>query len=158
MRLTVGASRMSTPLLLASTPRAVASRWTSSASQVAPTADGQGRLAEGCRSSLTVPRTPAGPSEVSIGRRPISGLPWVHQLSAPVSSRTFSASGRAATISRSEPRAAAGADASAPAGGAAELGLAVRPPAIRAGQQPYLLGQRQGGDDIAVGTEGGRRC
>src|ERR1700756_1970555 len=73
MTLMVGASSTSTPLLLASLPSANASSLTSSGSQVAPSADGQGRLADGLRSSMVWPRTPAGPSDMTIGRSPIGG-------------------------------------------------------------------------------------
>src|SRR5215469_13135800 len=37
-----------------------------------------------------MPRTPAGPSEQTIGRRPSASAPWVRQASAPVSSSTLS--------------------------------------------------------------------
>ena len=43
-------------------------------SQVAPSAVGEGTLADGVRSSHSRPRTPAGPSEVTIARRPIGRL------------------------------------------------------------------------------------
>lgn len=60
-----------------------------SSSQVAPSADGDGTLADGRRSSQRSPRTPAGPSEVTSRRRPAAGSGWSAQKSAPVSSRTF---------------------------------------------------------------------
>ena len=97
----VGASTMSMPLPRASAPRAAASSRTSSLSQVAPRADGQGTLADGFRSSLVMPRIPAGPSDMTIGRSPSPGAPKVRQLSAPVSRRTFSSTGSAATRLRS---------------------------------------------------------
>src|ERR1022692_1056724 len=97
IKLIVGPSSTSTPLLLASAPSAAASSCTSPVSQVAPRADGQGRLEDGLRSSLTTPRTPAGPSDVVIGRRPRALAPWVRQLSAPVSRSTLSATESAAT-------------------------------------------------------------
>ena len=101
IRLMVGASRMSTPLPRASAPRAAASSRTSSGSQVAPSADGQGRQLEGLLSSRVVPRTPDGPSEVTIGRSPRASQPGIRQLSAPVSSRTLSSRGSAASWLRS---------------------------------------------------------
>jgi hypothetical protein len=62
-------------------------------SQVAARADGQGRLEDGRRSSRSTPRTPAGPSDVIIGRSPSASAPCVRQLSAPVSRSTFSCTG-----------------------------------------------------------------
>src|SRR6516165_1055703 len=97
----VGASRMSTPLLLASVPSAAARAWTRAGSQVAPSADGLGRLEAGLRSSMVVPRTPAGPSETTMGRRPMAGAGRVRQLSAPVSRRTLSSGASAASRPRS---------------------------------------------------------
>ena len=58
-------------------------------SQVAPSAVGEGTLADGVRSSHSRPRTPAGPSEVTIARRPMAGSSCSAQKSAPVSRRTF---------------------------------------------------------------------
>jgi hypothetical protein len=46
----------------------------------------------GRRSSKATPRAPAGPSDMIIGRRPIASVPWVLQLSAPVSKSTLSCS------------------------------------------------------------------
>src|SRR5208282_54190 len=101
MTLIVGASRMSTPLLLASVPSAAASVWTRAGSQVAPRADGQGRLADGLRSSMVMPRTPAGPSDTTMARSPMAGSGQVRQLSAPVSRRTLSSRLSAASRSKS---------------------------------------------------------
>src|SRR5438105_9661412 len=44
-----------------------------------------------------MPRTPAGPSDTTIGRKPIAGSPCSTQAVAPVSSRTFSSRLRRAT-------------------------------------------------------------
>ena len=104
MTLIVGASRTSTPLLLASVPSAAASAWTRAGSQVAPSADGQGRLAAGLRSSMVMPRTPAGPSDTTMARNPMAGSGQVRQLSAPVSRRTLSSRESAASRPRSSPR------------------------------------------------------
>src|SRR5690348_11212884 len=101
MTLITGPSRMSTPLLLASVPSAAASAWTSRGSQVAPSADGQGRLAAGLRSSMVTPRTPAGPSDTTMARSPMAGSGQVLQLSAPVSRRTLSSRLSAASRSAS---------------------------------------------------------
>src|SRR5580658_1156576 len=103
MTLIVGASSTSTPLLLASVPRARASVLTSSGFQVAPSADGHGRLADGLRSSMVIPRTPAGPSLMTIEPSPMTGSGQVRQLSAPVSRRTLSSRPSAASRSRSSP-------------------------------------------------------
>jgi len=92
---------MSTPLLRASEPSAAASSRTSPGSQVAPSADGHGRQLEGLLSSRVVPRTPDGPSEVTIGRSPSAAQPEIRQLSVPVSSRTLSSRESAAGWLRS---------------------------------------------------------
>src|SRR5207248_4844851 len=62
---------------------------TRSSSQVAASATGQGNDVDGFAGSNRVPRTPAGPSETMIGRRPTALSPCSAQESAPVSRRTF---------------------------------------------------------------------
>ena len=82
---------------------------------VVPRGAERGRAGHAGRRVALVPARAAHagrPSDVTIGRRPIPGSPRVRQLSAPVSSPTFSATGRAATMSRSERRPATTAGAS----------------------------------------------
>src|SRR5438105_10466074 len=50
-----------------------------------------------------MPRRPAGPSDITIGRKPIAGSPCSTQELAPVSSRTFSSRLRRATRTDSSP-------------------------------------------------------
>ncbi len=88
-RFTVGAKSTSTPFRRASYASSRATRSTRPASHVAASAVGEGTLAEGSRSSHKRPRTPAGPSEVTIARNPIAGSACSDQKSAPVRSRTF---------------------------------------------------------------------
>ena len=68
-------------------------------SQVAASAVGEGTLADGSRSSQSSPRTPAGPSDITIRRSPTAGSACSAQKSAPVSSRTFCSSVSAASRS-----------------------------------------------------------
>src|SRR5207253_8001417 len=101
--LIVGPSTTSTPFARASRPRAVDSSSMSSGSHVAPNATGHGSEVDGLVASKRMPRTPAGPSDITIGRKPIAGSPWsTHEL-APVSSRTFSSRLRRATRPDSSP-------------------------------------------------------
>jgi hypothetical protein len=62
-RLTVGVSRMSTPLRRASAASSPPSRLTRGSSQVAASAVGEGRVTERSRSSQRSPRTSTGPSD-----------------------------------------------------------------------------------------------
>ena len=88
-RLTVGASRMSTPLRRHSYASSRPSRSIRASSHVAASAVGDGTLADGSRSSQRSPRTPAGPSDMTIRRNPTAGSGCSDQKSAPVSRRTF---------------------------------------------------------------------
>ena len=99
-RLTVGASSTSTPLRRHSNASSRPSRSTRATSQVAASAVGDGTLADGSRSSQRSPRTPAGPSDVTIRRSPIAGSSCSAQKSAPVSRRTFCSRLSAARRSR----------------------------------------------------------
>ena len=72
-----------------------------SGSQEEARAVADGRLSEGSRSSHTSPRTPEGPSDTRMRRRPIDSIGQVFQKSRPVSSCTFSSSERAARASES---------------------------------------------------------
>src|SRR5438045_3377190 len=101
--LIVGPSTTSTPFERASRPSAVVSSSMSSGSQVAPIATGHGREVDGLVASKRMPRTPAGPSDITIGRKPIAGSPCSTQAVAPVSSRTFSSRLRRATRTDSSP-------------------------------------------------------
>src|SRR6266513_2286845 len=89
MMLTVGARRTSMPLLRTSRPSAVVSSLTRSGSQLAPRATGQGSDVDGLAGSMRVPRTPAGPSDMTMGRKPMALSPCSAQESTPVSRRTF---------------------------------------------------------------------
>src|SRR6266851_9627246 len=101
--LTVGARSTSTPRARVSRPRAWATSWTSLSSQVAASATGQGKEEDGRDASKRVPRTPAGPSDMTIGRKPRSFSAYSLQLSAPVRRRTF-----CSRLSRATRRDAAG--------------------------------------------------
>src|SRR5213078_4846912 len=101
--LIVGPSTTSTPFERASRPSAVVSSSMSSGSQVAPIATGHGSEVDGLVASKRMPRTPAGPSDITIGRKPIAGSPCSTQELAPVSSRTFSSRLRRATRTDSSP-------------------------------------------------------
>src|SRR5438445_7578745 len=101
--LIVGPSTTSTPFERAPRPRAVDSSSMSPGSHVAPNATGHGSEVDGLVASKRMPRTPAGPSDITIGRKPIAGSPCsTHEL-APVSSRTFSSRLRRATRPDSSP-------------------------------------------------------
>jgi hypothetical protein len=69
----VGASSTSTPLRRASAASSLPIAATRSQSQVAASAVGDGMFAEVSRSSQVSPRTPAGPSDVTIRRSPAPG-------------------------------------------------------------------------------------
>src|SRR5439155_6847836 len=62
-----------------------------------------GSEVDGLVASKRMPRTPAGPSDMTIGRKPIAGSPCSTQELAPVSSRTFSSRLRRATRTDSSP-------------------------------------------------------
>src|SRR5438270_8310992 len=101
--LIVGPSTTSTPFERASRPSAVVSSSMSSGSHVAPSATGHGSEVDGLVASKRTPRTPAGPSDITIGRKPIAGSPCSTQELAPVSSRTFASRLRRATRTDSSP-------------------------------------------------------
>ena len=82
-----GARITSTALRRASAAISVARRACRSTSQVAAVADGAGSWADGSPSS-PVPRTPMGPSDTVMVRRPSSGTARRVQVAAPVSSAT----------------------------------------------------------------------
>ena len=69
----MGASSTSTPLRRASRPSRAPIASIRAGSQVAANPVAEGTLAELSRSSQDWPRTPAGPSESTIGRSPASG-------------------------------------------------------------------------------------
>ena len=91
-RLTTGARITSTALRRASAAMSVPRRACRSTSHVAAVADGAGSCADGSPSS-PVPRTPMGPSDTVMVRRPSSGIARRVQVAAPVSSATFSSRG-----------------------------------------------------------------
>src|SRR3954452_21009863 len=70
-----------------------------SGSQEEARAVADGRLSDGSRSSQTSPRTPEGPSETRMRRKPIFTIGHVVQKSRPVSSCTFSSRVSAASFS-----------------------------------------------------------
>ena len=83
----MGASSTSTPLRRHSNASSRATRSTRATSHEAASAVGAGTFADGERSSHVSPRTPAGPSDTTIRRNPISGASRNDQKSAPVNSR-----------------------------------------------------------------------
>ena len=95
----VGPSTTSTPLRRASTAAAAPYRRAMSGSQEDASAVADGRLSDGSRSSQVSPRTPDGPSENTMRRRPIFSIGQVVQKSRPVSSWTFSSRVSAASAS-----------------------------------------------------------
>src|SRR5260370_12424527 len=101
--LTVGARSTPTPLARVSRPRAWATSRTSPSSHVAASATGHGKEEDGRDASKRVPRTPAGPSDMTIGRKPRSSSAYSLQLSAAVRRRTF-----CSRLSRATRRDAAG--------------------------------------------------